>query len=865
MRRSDLFPLAPTRYSEVFYILLISACGCLSDYAVAESDFEEGFLRRDKNGVSPEVFLYHNAITPGLKEVDIRVNDRLAERRNIYFVSNNQKQTTPCLSRSLLQKLGIKVQLYDGWKTNGKEDNAVTPTTLVQCEIIQQRIPAAEVIYDDTQQILAIRVPQEAIDSERYSMISPEEWDHGTPSLRTSYNGYYYSSKMDGVSNNGVTTKEQTSRSAYINLDSVGTFGAWRLYSIDSFYRNPGQGWDSNHDRVYISRDIATLRSNFQAGEIYTKTAGYMTGAIPLSGASLGTNEQISLDNQFSYAPVIRGVARTNARLVVSQRGNIIYSTTLTPGPFAIDDLYSAQVGADLDVSVEESDGQVQKFRVAYTALPNMIRAGAKRYSLAAGKYRKQSYGSYEPWVTTGSFEFGFEHFTLSNTALVSEDYQFISTGVAWNIGSIGAFSTEFAHTRYNDKNNDNHSNNGSAARFLYARFFDATDTSLHIMGYQYRSRDFLDFSEYVSAQNGYRTDDDWSLASWEHHKRTRIEMNITQNLADYGSLFLMASQERFYGTDKKNTSISSGYGTSIGSATVSLYWMQTKDSRTNDNQLNLSISMPLGKRDIDNRDYGSLNYGLTRDRNNKYSQTLGYSGSTLDNTINYSANVQRDTYGEYSESGTIGFNSSQGSISGGVSHSSGYTQYSAGMNGGMTLYNGGLVLSPRLNKTVAIIDTGDASGIGISGTSNTKTDYFGHAMVGSLTPYRYNEINLDTTGTEGVEIRDSSRQVVPSDGAAVLLKFATRTGRRAMVEIHSPKSIPLGAMVYIKGEKEEAGIVGNKGMTYLSGLDARSDQKMNVVWGNNQTKQCSFTLPALKKTQDKPEEWYQKIVVNCQ
>jgi outer membrane usher protein len=89
-----------------------------------------------------------------------------------------------------------------------------------------------------------------------------------------------------------------------------------------------------------------------------------MAGAIPLRGISLATSERMSLDNQYSYAPVIRGVARTNARLLVRQRDTVIYSTLLTPGAFAIDDLYTAQVGADLDVVVEESDGQIQSFRV---------------------------------------------------------------------------------------------------------------------------------------------------------------------------------------------------------------------------------------------------------------------------------------------------------------------------------------------------------------------------------------------------------------------------------------------------------------------------------------------------------------------
>jgi outer membrane usher protein len=48
--------------------------------------------------------------------------------------------------------------------------------------------------------VLNITVPQEAMDNERFTMISPAEWDHGTPSLRSSYSGYFYSSRLKGAS-----------------------------------------------------------------------------------------------------------------------------------------------------------------------------------------------------------------------------------------------------------------------------------------------------------------------------------------------------------------------------------------------------------------------------------------------------------------------------------------------------------------------------------------------------------------------------------------------------------------------------------------------------------------------------------------
>lgn len=72
--------------------------------------------------------------------------------------------------------------------------------------------------------------------------------------------------------------------------------------------------------------------------------------------------------------------------------------------------------------------------------------------------------------MTTGSLERGFEHFTLNSSAVASEDYQSLSAGVAWNVGNIGAFSTEAAWARHQETWNDSEARNGSAVRFLYAR-----------------------------------------------------------------------------------------------------------------------------------------------------------------------------------------------------------------------------------------------------------------------------------------------------------------------------------------------------------------------------------------------------------
>jgi outer membrane usher protein len=60
----------------VFPVLLSS----FSVSVFAGNDFEEAFLRRDKNGVSQDVFMYQDPVMPGRRLTDIVINDRLRGR-----------------------------------------------------------------------------------------------------------------------------------------------------------------------------------------------------------------------------------------------------------------------------------------------------------------------------------------------------------------------------------------------------------------------------------------------------------------------------------------------------------------------------------------------------------------------------------------------------------------------------------------------------------------------------------------------------------------------------------------------------------------------------------------------------------------
>lgn len=55
------------------------------------------------------------------------------------------------------------------------------------------------------------------------------------------------------------------------------------------------------------------------------------------------------------FAPEINGIAQSNARITVSQNGNVVYQTYVAPGPFSIKDLYpTGSSGTYRSISVKK-------------------------------------------------------------------------------------------------------------------------------------------------------------------------------------------------------------------------------------------------------------------------------------------------------------------------------------------------------------------------------------------------------------------------------------------------------------------------------------------------------------------------------
>lgn len=60
-------------------------------------------------------------------------------------------------------------------------------------------------------------------------------------------------------------------------------------------------------------------------------------------------------DSLKGFAPTVRGIAKSNARVTIKQNGYVIYQTYVSPGAFAINDLYPTSSSGDLQVTVKRA------------------------------------------------------------------------------------------------------------------------------------------------------------------------------------------------------------------------------------------------------------------------------------------------------------------------------------------------------------------------------------------------------------------------------------------------------------------------------------------------------------------------------
>ncbi|STT84419.1 type 1 fimbriae anchoring protein FimD [Klebsiella pneumoniae] len=171
-----------------------------------------------------------------------------------------------------------------------------------------------------------------------------------------------------------------------------------------------------------------------------TYTTGDVFDSIQFRGVQLMSDDEMLPDSQSGFAPTIRGVAHSNAKVTVSQHGYVIYETFVSPGAFAISDLYPTSQSGDLEVKVTESNGAVRTFTQPYSrgAIYAARRARQIQSQRRPLPLRGESVRS--PEFLQGTLFYGLTAgFTLYGGTQLARDYQAWALGLGRGFGEFGS------------------------------------------------------------------------------------------------------------------------------------------------------------------------------------------------------------------------------------------------------------------------------------------------------------------------------------------------------------------------------------------------------------------------------------------
>lgn len=823
-------------YSALTLALMLS-----NSYAIAEDQFNLNALSHDTPFADSNIlkkYIADNEMLEGNYLSTVYFNLNYVEKKEIsYKLSADKNQLIPALTKADLRRYGVNVDVLPGFQ-KVKDEATISD--------IGQYIDGASYSYNDKTQRLDIRVPQIALNQEAKDAVSPELWDDGLPALLL---GYYYSGSQSYARNGS----DGNTNSNFLSLNSGANLGGWRLRNVSNY---SGEKWDNLS--TTLTHDIKTLRSQFLVGD--SSTPSDIFDSIQFRGVRVYSDSDMHPYSEQGFAPLIRGIARSDAKVTIKQNGYKIYETYVAPGPFEIRDINQVSSGSDFDVIVTEADGSEHTFTQSSSSLPVMLRSGTYSYSVAYGKYQSNEIPD-TPDFGQAQLIYGMPWGITAYCGLIGADmYQSAALGIGVDLHALGSIS--FDATQARSQLDDERNETGMSYRVQYAKNIDVTNTNLTIASYRYSSQNFYTFAETLSQRDTADIEDDMYSYRNLYNRRSRAQINISQTLGEWGSVYLSAYQQDYWALNQYERNFTLGYNVMLNNISYSFNASQTQmpTSKT-DTQYSLTLSIPLDKW----LPQTWATYALNTSQKGNATHQLGINGIALeDNNLNY--NIQQAYSAQDNvTSGSINasYRGSSGTLSGGYSYDNNNQRLNYSAQGGVLVHPYGVTLAQSLPETMTLVRAPGAPNIKVSGASGIYTDSRGYAVVPYSNPYRQNTISLNTSGSKNSDISDPVKNVVPTRGAVTLADYKVRSGARVLFTLlRGNSTVPFGALVSTPQEEDSpTSLVDDHGQVYITGVS--KGMKLVAQWGNGIDQTCAALVPSLSENADS-EATVMRISLQC-
>lgn len=758
----------------------------------------------------------------------------------------NGGEPEPCLTPSVMKAVQLKAV------------NAVQNDD--QCRSLAAWAPSSSWEFESSTLRLQLAIPMDALARTPRGYIPASEWDSGALALFIRHNTSY------------TVTENSDSHFRYQYLWSginAGTnIGLWQLRHqgnlryVDSSQN--GSAYRYNSVRTWVQRPIESLNSVMTLGDSYTDSS--LFGSLSFNGVKLTTDERMWPQGKRGYAPEVRGVAASSAHVIIRQLGKVIYETHVPPGPFVIDDLYNTRNQGDLTVDVVEASGKMSTFRVPYSAVPDSVRPGNWHYSLALGRVRQ--YYSVNNDFFEGTLQRGVNNnVTLNLGSRIAEDYQAWLAGGVWATG-FGAFGMNATWSNARVQNDERQQ--GWRAELSYSKTF-TSGTNLVLAAYRYSTSGFRELQDVLGVRREQTTGTDYYSDTLQ--QRNRLSATVSQPLASFGTLNLSASSADYYGNQSRITQLQMGYSNQWNSISYGVNVARQRTSWDNNRfyssvddpqdssshqkytettfSFNVSVPFDWGN----SRSSIAMNYNQSSESRSSTLSMSGSAGEHNDFSWSMYGGYERDRNGANGSASTFGGsmqeNTRMGAVRASYDQGENYRQSALGASGTLVLHPGGLTVGPYTSETFALIHAEGAQGAVVQNGQGAVVDSFGYAIMPSLSPYRSNNVSLDSrTMTHDAELTGGSQRVVPYAGAIARVNFATLKGKAVLINLKSAdgRVPPMGADV-LDGDGTVIGMVGQGGQIYAR--IASASGSLLVRWGTAASQTCRVRYQLNLESQD--------------
>jgi len=831
--------LAPRPLAVALALLGPSAVDAAAiDPASPQATFNADFIHSSSGAIDLSRFERGNVTLAGIYRPNVLVNgEPIPGAREIVFRQvADSESAQPCFDRAMLLRFGLDTEKLDA---RTADEELVRPLTDAPfCGHLEQTVPGATVDFDDGEQILRVTLPQAFLRSRARGYVSPEFWDEGEQAAMLNYNANTFQVRRNG----------ERSTDTFASVNAGANLGGWRVRQAGSLSLGNGRShWQNT--LIYAQHDLTDARAQLTLGETYT--SGDILDSVRVRGVGIVSDQRMLPASQRGYAPVIRGVAESNAQVTVRQNGYIIHSTTVAPGAFQIDDLYPTGYGSDLELTITEADGRTKKSTIPYTAVPQMLRQGTTRFGIWAGQVDETNVPE-TPFIVQGTLQYGATtNGTLYAGGTASNSYASGLVGAAVNL-PFGALALDVTGSRAAFRRDG--VRRGVSTRLRYSRSLATTGTNFGLAAQRFSTRDYLAVTDAARLRSRLRRGLVGDAIGGE---RSRFDANIAQSLGN-GQLSLAGSLVDYWGTRARSLDYTLAYGSSwrslsynvsvqrsrIGDVFGAGSASQRKDAT--DTTLFVSFSVPLGGAP------SSPNLGASYNRSNNGDASLQarLNGALAgDDDLTYTVGAGRSEAASRRTTSTgyanIGYRAYAGTYRAGVSRdSSGGTQYSLGASGAVVVHRDGLTLAQELGETNAIIHAPGAAGAQIESQAGVRLDRHGNAVVRSLLPYQLNTVSVDPRGaSHDVQLESTSETVAPRAGAFARLDYRTSVAQALLIHATRPdgEPLPFGASV-LDAFGQTVGVVGQGSKIFVRG--ALSGAQLTVSWGDDQGGSCRITVP---------------------